>query len=138
MMLLLADLEIAARTVWGEGRGESWEGKIAIAFTLINRWREDRGQFARDDTLATACLRHVQFTAWNMGDPNFEKLHEVQWNDASLRECLKAVLHALDHPGDDPTAGARHYHAKSVKPSWIKGHRPSAEIGGHLFYNNIL
>ena len=61
MMQLLSfeDVVIAGKTVYGEARGELWEGKLAVAYALVNRWRTTTGQFHRDDTLATACLRHT-------------------------------------------------------------------------------
>ena len=31
------DLDTAARTVYGEARGESFEGKVAVAHSIINR-----------------------------------------------------------------------------------------------------
>ncbi len=33
------DLITAARTVYGEARGESWEGKLAVACVIVNRLR---------------------------------------------------------------------------------------------------
>lgn len=33
------DLEVAARTVWGEARGEPPEGRLAVARVIVNRWR---------------------------------------------------------------------------------------------------
>lgn len=135
-LLTQEDLMIAARTVWGEARGEPYDGKLAVACVMVNRWRRVDGQFARDDTLASACLRHLQFSAWNAGDPNFAALQRVQVDDQVFRECLRAVLVAVDAVAD-PTVGAVHYHAKGVLPDWARGHRPSATIGGHLFYNDV-
>jgi len=38
---------------------------------------------------------------------------------------------------DDPTGGATHYHARGLMPAWARGQDPSAEIGNHLFYNDV-
>jgi spore germination cell wall hydrolase CwlJ-like protein len=133
--LLIEDVLIAARTVWGEARGEPYLGKLAVAHVLLNRWRVTTGQFARDDTLATACLRHRQFSAWNAGDPNFTKLFDAGLDDASFRASLRAVIEALDTP--DMTHGARHYHTRAVTPAWASGHTPSYQTGNHLFYNDV-
>tara|TARA_Y100000310_G_scaffold25627_1_gene24514 strand:+ start:8923 stop:9333 length:411 start_codon:yes stop_codon:yes gene_type:complete len=136
MLLLASDIDIAARTVWMEGRGEPYAGMRAIAHALINRWCSNSGQFRRDDTLATTCLRHAQFSAWTKGDPNFDKAHVVTVADEVFRLCVRAVLEALDE--DDPLEGATHYHTKAIMPYWAEGHQPVKAIGNHLFYTGIL
>ena len=83
MNMLWADIMLATTTVWGEARGEGATGKLAVACTLVNRWRTQTGQFRKDDTLATAALRHVQFSVWNQGDPNFTKLFQVDFTQPS-------------------------------------------------------
>lgn len=133
--ILWADLEILARTVYGEARGESHEGKKAVAHVIVNRVQVEKGQFAKDDTIATACLRHVQFSAWNAEDPNFDVLQQAHLNDWHFRECLIAGLEALNEP--DFTAGALHYHTLSVSPPWAKGHKPCFAAGVHVFYNDV-
>lgn len=141
-MLLIEDVLIAARTIYGEARGEPYEGKKAIAHVLINRWERKDGQFGRDDTLATACLRHLQFTAWSESDPNFAAMFKVTADDPAFRASWRAVLEAIDEP--DPTKGATHYHtiakpsyASAWPPVWADKHVPSATIGHHLFYNDV-
>ena len=133
--MILEDILICARTVWGEARGEDQEGRLAVAHVMVNRWRTRVGQFAKDDTLATACLRHVQFSVWNEGDPNFQKMQSVDVNDREFRQCLVAVLQALDEP--DPTNRSLHYHTRAVSPPWSLHHVPAYETRGHLFFNDI-
>jgi spore germination cell wall hydrolase CwlJ-like protein len=38
---------------------------------------------------------------------------------------------------DDPTGGATHYHVRGLLPAWAREREPSAEIGNHLFYNDV-
>jgi len=73
MTFTLEDLIIAAKTLWGEARGDSVEGRLAVAHVFMNRWRSTGGQWAKDDTLAKTCLRPWQFSAWNSNDPNLPK-----------------------------------------------------------------
>lgn len=143
MLLLAADIDIAARTVWGEARGADYQHQMLIAHVLKNRWFSGKGQFARDDTLASACLRHVQFSCWNADDPNFAKLFVIGVSDAMFRQCMRAVLDALDAPSD-PTSGATHYHtlakpgyAKSWPPDWAVGRASCLVDGPHAFYNDV-
>ncbi|KKN80693.1 hypothetical protein LCGC14_0327850 [marine sediment metagenome] len=138
-MILLEDVLILARTVYGEARGEDDEGRRAVAHTPINRWKSRSGQFARDDTLATACLRHRQFSAWDAGTPaqarNLDRMLTVTLNDPVFRACLAAALKALNEP--DFTGSAKHYHALSISPAWAKGHKPCFVTGNHAFYNDV-
>ena len=134
-LLSASDLDIAARTVWGEARGEPFEGQKAVAHVLLNRWRSNVGQFKGDDTLATACLRNQQFSIWMKDDPNFAKIHQVGWDDAHLRQSMRAVLEAIDE--SDPLSGATHYHSVSIRPYWAKGHEPIKRVGRHLFYAGV-
>ena len=135
LKLLASDVDIMARTVYGEARGEDDEGRRAVAHTMLNRWRTTDGQFRRDDTLATVCLRHVQFSCWNAGDPNLAKMMSVDVNDSVFRQCLAAALIAIDEP--DFTEGARHYHTKRSRPRWSRGHSPCYRHGVHVFFNDI-
>ena len=131
------DVMIAARTVWAEARGEPYEGKIAVAHVLLNRWQSTTGQWAKDDTLATTCLRDQQFSCWSSGDPNFEKLQTIAVGDFVFRECLLAVLEALRPGNDDPTGGARHYKVIGTPAVWAEGRQPDLVLGHHEFYRNI-
>ena len=134
--ILSADLEVAARTVWGEGRGETYQGKRAIAHVMINRWNVERGQFKKDHMLGQTCQRWLQFSAWNSNDPNRAKLLEVDLNDRVYRQSMKAVLESLNAK-TDPTLGATHYHVDGLKPYWAKGRVPVTKIGHHIFYTGI-
>ena len=135
------DLVIAARTVYGEARGESFEGKRAVAHVLLNRLRA-----GNSSSLAGVCLRPLQFSCWNRGDPNLPRLLAAGFDDRGFRDCLRAVIEACDET--DPTAGATHYLNRAAwtrmqgapahgPQNWAKGLQPSAEIGGHLFFNNV-
>lgn len=139
-LLCQGDLEICARTVYGEARGESHEGRVAVARVMVNRWRSTTGQWAKDDTLASACLRHLQFSGWTPADPNFQAQYKASLGDAVFLGCWLAVLEALMlTPETDPTQGALHYHADWIEiPKWVpEGHQPCIVIGRHRFYNSI-
>ena len=64
-MLTLPDLDIAARTLWGEARGEADEGMEAVMVTIVNRWRSPK--FRLDATLSGTCQRPKQFSCWKIG-----------------------------------------------------------------------
>jgi len=131
-MLTAADIDIGARTVWGEARGEPYEGKLAVAHVILNRWRaRHRGE----TTVFGVCSEPKQFSCWNESDPNRPKMIAIGAAEPSYRECLRAFLEAIDGP--DPTGGALHYHTIGVRPRWSRGKRPSAVIGAHKFFVGI-
>lgn len=125
------DLDILARTIYGEARGEDWEGKIAVGHVVLNR------AIRRDTSAAHEAQRPWQFSCWNHNDPNRAKLLAVTEADAAFRECLRAAEAVLTGAEPDPTEGATHYHTPAVSPFWSRGKEPCAVIGGHLFFNDI-
>ena len=132
------DADIATATLWGEARGEPYAGKVAVAHVLINRWITTTGQWGKDDTLASVCLRDRQFSCWNRDDPNFYPITHVGDGDFDFCHCSQALREALTTPREhDPTGGARHYHTGSVHPKWAMGRKPSLRVGRHVFYAGI-
>ena len=131
------EIDILARTLWGEARGEGAEGMRAVAHVILNRARiaEEKGGFWWGNNIIQICQKPYQFSCWNRSDPNFCKLTQIDENDpyfvTALRIARQAVAGTL---GADMTFGATHYHTKSIKPYWAKAYKPTAEIGHHLFY----
>lgn len=126
--------DILARTLWGEARGESVRGIEAVAAVVINRARRG-GWWGR--SVEGVCRKPMQFSCWNPDDPNRAKLEAVDESDRMFRICLRIARRALAGSVDDPTRGATHYHVRGLLPAWSRGREPSAEIGNHLFYNDV-
>ena len=138
MIASLEDILIAGRTVYGEARGEPYEGKKAVVHVLMNRVNHPGG--GSDHSLASACLRWRQFSAWNEDDLNRRAMKIIGLHDPVFRACLRAVLEALDE--SDTTKGSRHYMTKDRlaqgwPKSWGPKREPVVEIGAHLFYNDV-
>lgn len=131
MATTFLDLDTMARTVFGEARGESDAGKIAVAHVILNRAKVP-GKTWWGDTIAEVCHKPWQFSCWNPGDPNREAVEAVTLDDPVFRACVRACLAALD--GADPTGGATHYHVRGLSAKWARGKTPCATIGNHLFY----
>lgn len=123
------DDHVAARTIWGECRGESYEGKLAVAHVIRNRVR--RGSWGK--TVAAVCLASFQFSAWNINDPNRRKMLELDDDDPVLLECVAAWFNV----GADPTSGACHYRVTGSPASWAEGETPVCTIGAHEFFVGI-
>ncbi len=132
-------VEILARTLYGEARGELVRGKEAVAAVVMNRVRraKERGGYWWGSTPQEVCLRPWQFSCWNESDPNRARIVAVTRDNRNFQSCLRIARRALAGTLKDPTVGATHYHEKSVMPPWAKDRKPSAEIGNHRFYNNV-
>jgi len=132
-MTIPFETEILARTIYGEARGESMEGKVAVASVILNRIASKK--FRYDETITGACLRYRQFSCWNRADANFAVVAGDRLDTKTYLDCVQTALRALE--GQDPTNGATHYHTKSSRPAWSRGKAPCAVIGCHKFFNDI-
>jgi len=136
------DLDIAARTVYGEARGESFQGMKAVAWVLRNRSEIDIWDDGKPDwwgeTLSEVCQKKWQFSCWNFNDPNRMKLLALPVTNETYKQCLRAVAEVLVEPQiADATMGAFHYHAIGIHPSWASAAQPSLRMGNHIFYVGV-
>jgi N-acetylmuramoyl-L-alanine amidase len=117
---------------WGAG-GSGGAG-IAVANVIINRVKA-RSWYG--DSIRDVCLKPNQFSCWNAGDPNREKVESVTTSDDDFLECLDVATRVLAGAFPDLIFGSRHYHTPGVTPKWSRGNPPIIRIGGHLFFNNV-
>lgn len=137
----MEDLKHMTATLWGEARGEPFDGKVAVAFAILNRVKAG-GWYGK--TVKEVCLKPFQFSCWNHGDKNYSQVHKILTSFDSeygksevVRECMAACVVALNGVAHDDTQGATHYHTKRVSPAWSKDKFPVFVVGNHLFFNNI-
>ncbi len=132
-------VDLLARTIYGEARGEDVRGKEGVAAVVMNRVREARKRSRHwwGNTVEEVCLQPYQFSCWNAGDPNREPVLSVDPQDPVFQVCLRIARRAVAGVLKDPTGGATHYHAENVEPVWSVGREPSAIIGRHRFYNDV-
>lgn len=132
MTLTENDIDIAARTLFGEARGESREGQIAVAWVIRNR-ATSPAWWGRG--VAEVCQHPWQFSCWNASDPNRSKLLVCEETDAGAYDRLRAIVEGvLGGELTDPTGGATHYCVTGLRPAWRKDHQPCAVIGHHEFF----
>jgi N-acetylmuramoyl-L-alanine amidase len=125
---------IFARTIYGEARGESLVGKVAVGCVIMNRVKKG-GWWG--DTIEDVCLKKFQFSCWNSDDPNLEKIKSVSELDPVFVECCTIAALAADELLVDRTYNATHYHTKGIRPGWVSGHESVYETGAHIFYNDV-
>lgn len=128
------DIDIMARTLYGEARGELMKFGlapiIAIANVILNRYKKN---FAK--TIKDVCLAPKQFSCWNKNDPNYKKITAVTEEDMIFRKCLLVAENVLDEKYPDITDGCDHYHTNYVKPYWAAYLQPKCTFGSHCFYS---
>lgn len=129
----LLETEIVGRTIYGEGRGEPWEGLIGIGWTIRNRVLQPSWW---GTTWIDVCRKPYQYSCWNEGDPNRVKLQAATLQQAGYRRCYAAALLVYDGNVADPTGGATHYFAVGLvpPPQWVAEMDQTASIGRHLFF----
>lgn len=130
----MVDLDLLQCLVYGEARGESLTGKVAVAWVAKNRVSSG-GWWG--STWKEVILKPYQFSCFLRGDHNLERIEdawEVRWSDVWMRESRLAAYGVLEGWVRDPTKGADHYHAYYVSPSWQDLSKKTCKIGNHHFY----
>lgn len=125
------EIDLMARTAWGEARGEGLRGMQAVLNVIQNRVNAGKW-YGR--TAEEVVLKPYQFSCWNENDPNYLKMQRVDENDAQFTNAKG--LAELSYDGDllDITGGATHYHAAGITPNWAGSMQKTAVIGNHVFY----
>ena len=116
-----SDLEALQRVVYCEARGEPDNGKLAVAYTVVNRSSKSGKSIAYEAT------KPSQFCVWSKS---------MTETSAALK-CKDAARAAINRSQSDPSNGATFFYSGSSVPYWAKGKSPCAVIGGHKFFKNI-
>lgn len=130
------EIDIMARTLWGEARGETLTGKEAVANVILNRLKlsRRRGKMWWGNSIEEICLKPSQFSCWNKGDPNYPKLSTIDQSDPQFAICQRVATRAVNGMLPDHVFGADHYHTTSILPHWAESRASLVTIGHHVFY----
>jgi len=113
-----SDINLLARLIYGEARGESYVGQVAVGAVVMNRIKSA----SFPNTMSGVIYQSYAFTAVNDGQINLTP-------NATAR---KAALDAIN--GWDPTYGAIYYYNPAVATSqWIFTRQTTVTIGNHVF-----
>ena len=125
-------VDVLARTIYGEARGEGLSGMQAVANVVINRvknpswWGSD---------VVSVCKKPYQFSCWNKTDPNFLKITTVTKRDPVFVTALALAEKAVNGTLPYITNGATHYHTTTMTPpAWSYELAMKNTIGSHIFY----
>lgn len=113
-----ADLNLLARCVYAEARGEPYTGQVAVAAVVLNRVRSSKFP----NTISDVIYQPLAFTA----------VADGQINLAPNDTAYKAAQDALN--GWDPTNGCLYYYNPATATSkWIWSLTVELKIGKHNF-----
>lgn len=138
------DIDVLARTIWGEARGEGFAGQVAVGWTIRNRVEADLGNDGKPDWWGEGyvgvCKAPWQFSCWNKNDPNSAYLRgEKPIPAAQYMQCREAAIAVIEARQPDPTAGATHYYATTMPkaPAWASKAVRTCKIGRHIFFKDV-
>lgn len=118
---MINELLCLSAIMFGEARGESDVGKIAVAYTAINRKADPN----YPKNICQVMKQPYQYQFLDYGMPTETQI-------AYLIPLAKAILEKRIH---DPTKGAKWFHTKHMsKPIWAKQKEIKVAIGNHIFY----
>ena len=113
-----SDMMLLARLIYGEARGESYVGQVAVGAVVLNRIKSP----SFPNTMAGVIYQRYAFTAVDDG----------QINLTPNATAKKAAQDALN--GWDPSYGALYYYNPSTATSqWIFSRKTITTIGNHVF-----
>lgn len=130
-----AEIDLLARTLFGEARGEiAREGRRAyeaVAQVILNRVAARRWP----NDIKGVILQALQFSVWNARDPNRPKMLAVTARDREFKLALEVARAAVEGTLPNHVGKSDHYHTRRVNPSWSRGKTPVVVIGNHKFFH---
>ena len=113
-----SDLYLLAKCIYGEARGESYTGQVAVGAVVLNRVKSS--QFP--NTISGVIYQKGAFTAVSDG----------QINLTPNQTAINAAQDAMN--GWDPTYGCLYYYnPATATSSWIFSRQTVTTIGKHVF-----
>ena len=118
--MVINEILCLSAIMFGEARGESDMGKVAVAYTAINRKADPN--FPKD--ICSVMRQPMQYQFLDYGMPTKTQV-------AYLMPLAKSIL---DGKVSDPTKGAKWFHTKKSKPIWAKRKQIKIALQNHIFY----
>lgn len=113
-----SDLNLLSKLVYGEARGESYKGQVAVAATVLNRVAHS----SFPNTISGVIYQNGAYTAVSDGQINLTP-------DSTARKAAQDAIN-----GWDPTSGCIYYFNPSTATSkWIWSRPQVLQIGKHIF-----
>ena len=117
---MINEILCLSQIMFGEARGEPDMGKVAVAYTAINRKADPN----YPKNICSVMNQPYQYQFLNNGMPTQQQV-------AYLMPLAKAILEGKI---DDPTRGAKWFHTRTTKPYWAKNKTIKLAYNNHIFY----
>ena len=116
------DIELLARMIHAEARGESYEGKVGVGAVIVNRIESSDFPNTMQEVIYQRTKNGYQFSPVQDGSINLKP-------DAISLEAAYAAIR-----GQDPTGGSLYfYNPEIATDKWITTLPVSTKIGNHVF-----
>jgi spore germination cell wall hydrolase CwlJ-like protein len=130
---ILCDHFYLALAVWREARGESAEGQVAVACSIINRVANPKWWGTTVDEVITKRWQYSSLT--DPKDPQVSRSWPTV-KDPSWLLALGVAHDVLEGGPVNPMPGADSYHDSSISPPfWTTKSRYCGKIGRLFFYD---
>lgn len=141
----LTDRQLMGLTIYGEARGESKEGKIAVGSVILERV-DHRNWDGK--TIHEVCLMPWQFSCFLPEDPNFPGLKFIadDWETKSMRsrdlqDCYGVASDLLNgtipRTKEIEQSHATQYKTIDCQAAWASKMKLIATIGHHEFFADV-
>ncbi len=112
------ELDLLAKIIHAEARGESYTGQVAVGAVVMNRLAAE----GFPDSVKGVIEQPRAFTAVDDGQ------YALAPNETAYRAAQAAVR------GEDPTGGALYYfNPETATSEWIWSRKQTIKIGNHIF-----
>jgi N-acetylmuramoyl-L-alanine amidase len=119
----VANLDLFARIVHAESAGESFQGQVAVAASILNRIRSTRYPNTMPGVVNQKSNGYFQYSP----------VLDGRINRAAGESAKKAVQEALN--GNDPSNGALgFYNPAKTSNQWVRSQAVTTTIGRHVFF----
>lgn len=134
------DVDMLARTIYGEASGEAYAGQVAVANVVVNRFltaqqiTDLRFQFGRTLQGTMLAGNGDQFNCWRPSDSNYTRILNATNNDPAFVQARQIAYGVLTGQIADNTQGSDHYYnPKTSSPDWANDGVQKGSIGNHKF-----
>ncbi len=137
------ELEVLAKTIWGETVGEPWESSVAVASLIMNRFHiaEKRQQIWWGNNILKICQTPYQFGCWSRNKVFIQEMRSVNTkDDERYAACLVLAKGVIAGGLVDTVEGSTHFCKRPTHPAWVtypywtKAVTPTITVGNLNFY----
>lgn len=114
-----------ALNIYHESRGENDRSRWAVGFVTLNRVKSSKFS----NSVCGVVWARSQFSWTVRSASSLVPRETAAWSDAQR----KGYLLYSEQYTDDPTAGADHFYAARIRPSWSSRLLNKLRIGAHMF-----